>query len=89
MAGFEVTLYGRFCVTPEGQGRTAANGARSGLVQGSNRPLASCLWSFRRADIQADLEKQDRTKSWDRSGCCLDSSKAIRQADRGGSPGAA
>jgi hypothetical protein len=59
------------------QGRTATNGARFGLVQGSNRSLASCLRSFRRAGIQANLENQDRTKSWDRSGCCLDSSKAI------------
>jgi len=74
---------------PVRQGRTAANGARSGLVQGSNRPLASCLRSFRRARIQANLEKQDRTKSWDRSRCCLDSSKAICKADRSGSPGAA
>jgi hypothetical protein len=71
------------------QGRTAANGARSGLVQGSNRPLASCRRSFRRAGIQANLERQDRTKSRDRSGCCLDSNKAICQADRSGSPGAA
>jgi hypothetical protein len=73
---------------PVRQGRTAANGARSGLVQGSNRPLASCLRSFGRAGIQANLEKQDRTKSWDRSGCCLDSSKAICKADRSGAPGA-
>ncbi len=70
---------------PVRQGRTAANGARSGLVQGFNRPLASCLRSFRRAGIQANLEKQNRTKSRNRSGCCLDSSKAICKADRSGS----
>jgi hypothetical protein len=44
--------------SPESTGRTAANGARSGLVQGSNRPLASCIRSFRRAGIQSNLEKQ-------------------------------
>ena len=60
-----------------------------GWCKALSRPLASCLRGFRRAGIQANLEKRDRAKSWDRSGCCLDSSKAICKADRSGSPGAA